>query len=355
MNQIITDLTNWYLQINVDSMMHIVIAIGMIIAASVLSPLIAFIVLKLFYMKEKDIKKIKGNSFYKPLKWLVTCTGVYIAILVLKLPDSVVALATKLFKIITILLIANGFARIFKPGSYLFEKLKENEKLKGNDHILKFLSKVVSVIAYTLALFMIIAELGYDLNGVIAGLGLGSVVVALAVQDIAKSMFAGMIIFLDKPFAIGDYVQFQNQEGTVEDMSFRSTRIRLLNNSVLTVPNQVLTTESITNWNRIEKRRYATELYLPLQTSMQTIENLTKQMKDFLEKMPQVIPNSVEVHFTEILQDSMQISIYVYTKVTAYNEYLSWKQEINLLLMQILEENEVKLAYRTQEVHVKNI
>ena len=58
MNQIITDLTNWYLQINVDSMMHIVIAIGMIIAASVLSPLIAFIVLKLFYMKEKDIKKI---------------------------------------------------------------------------------------------------------------------------------------------------------------------------------------------------------------------------------------------------------------------------------------------------------
>ena len=81
MNQIITDLTNWYLQINVDSMMHIVIAIGMIIAASVLSPLIAFIVLKLFYMKEKDIKKIKGNSFYKPLKWLVTCIGVYLSLI----------------------------------------------------------------------------------------------------------------------------------------------------------------------------------------------------------------------------------------------------------------------------------
>ncbi len=355
MNQIITDLTNWCTQINMDSMIHMLMAIGIIIGAGILSPLIAFIFLKLFYRKEKDIKKIKGNSFYKPLKWVVTCIGVYIAILVLKLPDSVVILATKLFKIITILLIASGFARIFKPGSYVFEKLKENEKLKGNDHILKFLSKVVSVIAYTLALFMIIAELGYDLNGVIAGLGLGSVVVALAVQDIAKSMFAGMIIFLDKPFAIGDYVQFQNQEGTVEDMSFRSTRIRLLNNSVLTVPNQVLTTESITNWNRIEKRRYATELYLPLNTSMHRIEKLTKQMKDLLEKMAQVVPDSVEVHFTEILQDSMQISIYLYTNITAYNEYLSWKQEINLLLIQILEENKVKLAYKTQEVHVRNI
>lgn len=354
MNQVITDLTNWYAQINVDTMVHILLAIGVVIGSRILSPLVAFLFLKIFCIKEKEVKKIKQNSFYKPLKWFITCIGAYIAILILRLPESSVLILTKIFKIITILLVANGFAHIFKPGSYVFEKLKENEKLKGNDHILKFLSKVISVIAYTLAMFMIISELGYNLNGVIAGLGLGSVVVALAVQDIAKSMFAGLIIFIDKPFAIGDYVQFQDQEGTVEDMSFRSTRIRLLNNSVLTVPNQILTTQSITNWNRIEKRRYATNLAIQLNTPVEKIEKLTNQMKEMLEKMPHVICDSVEVHFTDISQDSMQISIYLYTDITAYNAYLKWKQEMNIALMKILEENQIKLAYKSQEIYIRN-
>lgn len=354
MNQVFVDIKNWFEQIDAESIVHIVIAIGIIVGFKIFSSLFSYIIIKLCNVKEKDRKKIKNNPFYKPLKLFFTCSGIYIAILVLKLPDSIVGITTRIFKIITILLVANGFANILKPDSHLFQKLKDTERLKGNEGILKFFSKVISVIIYTVAAFMIIYELGYDLNGIVAGLGLGSVVVALAVQDIAKSMFAGLIIFLDRPFAIGDYVQFQNYEGTVEDISFRSTRIRLITNSVLTVPNQILETESIINWSRIEKRRYSTNLGLRLNTPMNTVEKVTEQMKEMLEKMPHVIENTVEVHFTDITEDSMLISIYLYTDIIVYNEYLSWRQEINLLLMHILEENQAQLAYKSQEIYLRN-
>ena len=87
---------------------------------------------------------------------------------------------------------------------------------------------------------------------------------------------------------------------------------------------------------------------------MNTVEKVTEQMKEMLEKMPHVIENTVEVHFTDITEDSMLISIYLYTDIIVYNEYLSWRQEINLLLMHILEENQAQLAYKSQEIYLRN-
>ena len=97
-------------------------------------------------------------------------------------------------------------------------------------------------------------EFNYDIGGIATGLGLTGAVVALAAQDIVKQIFAGLTIFIDKPFEIGDWVEVGDISGTVEDITIKSTKIRTIEDTVVTVPNDTMTSSSIINWGKIKKR-----------------------------------------------------------------------------------------------------
>ena len=131
-------------------------------------------------------------------------------------------------------------------------KATEKEEV---DTSFNFLLKIIRFVIYVIAIFLIITELGINLNGLIAGFGITGLIVTLAAQDTAKNLFGGVVIFLDKPFVVGDWIQFDKYEGTVEDITFRSTRIRTFENSVVNVPNSVLSNTSINNWSRMEKKK----------------------------------------------------------------------------------------------------
>ena len=103
-----------------------------------------------------------------------------------------------------------------------------------------FSFKIIRGVIYVVAIFIIIANLGIDISGLIAGLGLGGVIITLAAQDTAKNLIGGVVIFLDKPFVVGDWIQMDTFEGTVEDITFRSTRVRTFENSVVNIPNSVI-------------------------------------------------------------------------------------------------------------------
>lgn len=350
---IITDLVTWYQTKQLESTIEILIAIIIIVLSYFLSSALSYIVIKLFTLKKKNYK-IKKNSFYKPLKFLFILLGTYVSILILKLPDSVMYVINKTVKIFSICLIANGIANIIKPDSILFNKLKENENFKENKSLYTFINKLVKILVYIIAGFVILSEFGYNLNGVITGLGLGSVVIALAAQDIAKSIFAGVIIFLDRPFSIGDFIEVKNYKGTVEDIKFRSTRVRLLDGSMMTLPNEILTTETITNWTQISTRRYETNLEVMLDTNLDKINKLTNELKEILKKQEYVIPNTVEVNFNEVTSNGMNIYIYLYTDKIQYDEYLEFKQKINLEIMEFLKKENISLAYNSQDIYIRS-
>ena len=109
-----------------------------------------------------------------------------------------------------------------------------------DDATTKFMVRGIKFLIYAIAVFIIIFEMGYDLSGLITGLGIGSVVLTLAAQDMIKSLLGGFFIFTDKPFKVGDFIKFSTYEGTVEDITFRSTKIRTLSNSVVQVPNSLI-------------------------------------------------------------------------------------------------------------------
>ena len=132
---IVTDLITWIQTKGSAIWLELLIFLAVLVIWNLIRGTIAYAIIKIFRWKN-TAKEIKRNAFYKPLKIFLMLSAIYIGILCLQLPQSIINIAFKLFKVTTIILIANGFANVIKPGSSIFNKLKQTEKFKGNDNIL---------------------------------------------------------------------------------------------------------------------------------------------------------------------------------------------------------------------------
>ena len=345
---------------NITSMqiIDIVVAICIIILFKILSPSIAYFVVKLFKMKTKNKKQIKESAFYHPLKIFFSILGLYLGIVFLKRPfqisDEIMGFVTKAFQIISVIAFAKGLAASFTLKSSLVKKIRANWKKKLEDSSVEFLLKLVRALIYIIAIFVVLALLEINLTGLVAGLGIGGVIVTLAAQDTAKNIFGGAILFIDKPFNVGDWIEVSNFEGTVEDVTFRTTRIRTFENSIVNIPNSIIADSSINNWSKMEKRRYKTNLCIELNTPLEKLEVFKKRVEEMLQNRKAVFDDSIIVKFDEIKENGINVLIYTYTDSVDYASYLTERESINYKIMKILEEEKIELAYDTKTVYIKN-
>ena len=238
----------------------IIIAIGIIVFFRIFSGTFSYMIIKVFKIKSKKAKEIKESAFFRPLKVFFIILGIYLAIVFLKVPlqinEQVMDIVTKVFKIISVIEFAVGLANSFTSKTILGKKLRKSLSQKMDDTVFEFVLKIARVFIYIIAIFLVLAILEINLTGLIAGLGLGGVIVTLAAQDTAKNLFGGVVIFIDKPFVVGDWIEMDNYEGTIEDITFRTTRIRTFENALVNIPNAIIADASVTNWSKMEKRRY---------------------------------------------------------------------------------------------------
>ena len=343
--------------IQMSQIIDIVIAILVYILFRCLSKSLAYITVKIFKPKSKNKKEIRNNAFYKPLKTFYVILGLYLAILLIRKPLEINAwinsLTDKLFKISIIILAANGIANSLTTNNKSINRLKERMNPDVEDSMFKFILKAIRIIIYVIAGFMVTTELEFNLNGLVAGLGIGSVVITLAAQDTAKNLFGGLVIFLDKPFIVGDWIQVDKYEGTVEDITFRSTRVRTFENSVVNIPNAVIANDSIINWSRMEKRRNKVNLCLELDTPLEKVQKVQQRIKEMLKQHDDVIDDTIIVRFDNITDNGINLLVCSYTNSIDYASFLEEKEKINLKIMQILKEENVELAYDTKTIFVK--
>ena len=331
----------------------LVIAVLIIAVLDIFSPLFSYAVIKIFKFKEKGAK-IKKNAFYIPLKSFFKVLGVYLALLFLKptlnIDNNFMNIATKIFKVIVILNTAIGLAKSIDKESFLVRKIIDKSEKNIENSSVKFLIRMIKVLIYIIAGFMIIAELGYDLSGLVTGLGLGSVVLTLAAQDTLKNLFSGIMIALDKPFQVGDYVKFGTYEGTIEDITFRSTRVRMRDNSLAQVPNSVISSTTVVNISRIKKRLYEIDLQVNFDTSLAKLSNFEHSVLDFLNNYDMVVEQSANVFLKQINSDDYNIHIYCYLNVTDFDQFCIEKGKLNYEIMNIIKQNDIKLALETMEI-----
>lgn len=344
--------------IEISQIIDLIIALAIVIGFLVLSPLFSYQLTKLFYRKEEEEEKnrkiIRETSIYKALRILFNIIGIYIATKILDLNTVQDEFCDKCFRITIMWFIAKAIASVFEAREEILEKANLKSKIGKNDMVMNFTGKILKTILYVIAMYLSLKEFGYDLGGIVTGLGIGGAVVVLAAQDIVKEAFAGATLFLDKPFDIGDWIEVGEKSGKVEDITVRSTKIRTMEDTIVTIQNDTIIKSTIVNWGPINKRIYKANLKLALETEEVTIEKLLNRIRFVLKYNKDIIKDSISVQFDSISTDGVNIAIYLETPITDYKSYQTLCNKINLTIMNILETQSVNLAYPGQNIYIKS-
>lgn len=335
----------------VITVFNIQIAIAVFLIFVIFRGLFSKIILKMIYWLTKNKGKVKESRVYKPLSNFFIVVGLYCAIRMFDISLQTLANINTLFEIICILFITNVINSFITKDAKWLKKYKNNQ---NHDATSNFLCKIARFIVWIISGYIIIKELGYDLTGLVAGFGIGGVILSLAAQDTVKSLLSGAVILTDKPFDIGDYIEVGNYKGTVVDITFRSTRIKAVDNSVITIPNATITSEYVVNWNKLKNRRLEFVLNLSMNTSSEKIKNTVEKIKLILRNNPNVLPETVQVSLDGISSYSSDIKVFLHVNETNYIRFLSIKEKIYCDILELVERENIDLAYPTQTVYVKN-
>lgn len=320
-----------------------------------------------FYIVDKKIailvRKTKpelfdllSNAIKNPTGYLILLQGFYLAILSLQLPEKIgqfeIALIIRPIYILLISFILLYF--IFKIidiiAYYLYQEAKKSESAL-DDQLVPLLVKSLRILVTTVGILFILQNFGYNVTSLIAGLGLGGLAFALAAQNTVSNLFGSITIFSDKPFQLGDWIQVGDIEGTVEDVGFRTTRVRRFDQALVTVPNSQFINTGVINYSAMRKRRISFNLMITYGTSANKINEVVAGIKKIIEENEKFDHSYYIVRFTEFGAYSLNIFIYCFASTTDWAESLRIKEEFNLKIMQLLEELDVEIAFPSQAIY----
>lgn len=341
--------------LDIDSILTYSIALAIVLGMKLFSPIIAKIIIYIFHKTFKIKTKVAKSGFYGPLKFIITVAGFGISIYFLKLPAGIINLYKKIFKILAIMATAKALGNSLGADSTFFTTLENKTNFKGNEALNAFISKILKSLIYLIAAFIILKDFNIDLSGLVAGLGIGSAALALAAQDFVKSIIGGFAIIADQTFEIGDFIEVGTYQGTVIDITFRSTKIKAVNNTITSMPNSVIITEYVRNWSKLESRRLEMNLRINLNSSTETINRTISNIKTVLKNHENINSETVRVFLDKIDTDANIIGITTYMNTADFDEYLKIKEDINCKILEILEKENIELVYPTQKVYMKTI
>lgn len=304
---------------------------------------------RVFFRNNKEKVTLLVNSLQKPLAYLIGTIGLYIAFAINYNKPGV----TKVFKILIILIICWGIINYLSDNLFLSLRFGENADETMNTTALKFLANILKIVVIAFGVVMVISELGYNVNGLLTGLGVGGLAVSLAAQDAVGNLISGFIIIFDKPFKVGDLIESATVKGFVEEVTMRSTKIRTLDDSVITVPNSTLTKEAVTNISMMDKRRIKMTFGLVYSTTNETIEKVRNEIQKYIVDNKDILPEPCRIHFREFGDSALNFEVVCYTETSDMDEYLKIENELNLAIKKIVENNDTDFAFPTQTVYVQ--
>lgn len=334
------------------------VAIGIFLVIFLLRNYFTRHILGLLLRITKETKTAADNylimAFERPLKLFFVALGIYLALIYLPLSMETDVLLAKVFRSILVILVSLGFYNLAGNYSVFTKGITGLASIKIDKILIPFLSKASRFIIVVLALSVILQEWEYDINGFIAGLGLSGLAIALAAQQTLSNLFGGVVIITDKPFSIGDWILTPSVEGTVEDINFRSTKVRTFAQALVTVPNSTLANEPITNWTRMGKRQITFNLGVTYSTPKEKLEKCIAEIKNMLHTHPGIHQETIFVNFNTFGDSSLNIFFYFFTKTTNWGEFLQVREGVNLKIMDILENEGVSVALPSTSIYFEN-
>ena len=291
----------------------------------------------------------------RPLSIFLITSVVLSFVPVLQLPILLAKYVVIILKVIAPVFLTVVCYRLVDLLAFYFNKLASKTKSSLDDQLVPLISKALRVFIIIIGVFVILLRLDVDILPLLTGLSIGGLAFALAAQDTIKNFFGSLMIFVDKPFQIGDWITSGDIDGTVEEVGFRSTRVRTFRNSVVYVPNGNLADSTIDNHGLRAYRRFFMQIALTYDTPTELIEVYVAGLRKIVDTHPETRKDYYEIHLNEMADSSLNIMFYIFFEVPTWSDELRARHEVIIQVIDLAKTLGVNFAFPTQTIQVETL
>jgi len=280
---------------------------------------------------------------------VVAIVALYFGSLFLTLPDNI-------DHIIKIIVTMAFFLQVAVWGNALTDTLLariskvRREKDPGSASALTAISFFARIVVWSVVAFLILDNFGVNITTLVAGLGVGGIAIALAIQNILGDVFCSVAILMDKPFEVGDFIIVGDLMGSVEKIGIKTTRVRSLSGEQLIFSNTDLVSTRIRNYKRMNERRVVFSFGVTYQTPIEKVEAIPETVKKIIQSTSDT--RFDRVHFKEYGDSALAFECVYYVLSADYNIYMDTQQQINLEILRYFEKEGIEFAYPTQTLYI---
>jgi MscS family membrane protein len=331
----------------------ILVVIGAIIDKLIAWILSAWITHLLKRREDKPTYKIK-NTLLRPVGIFAMAYFWSIAITLLDLPLQVLNI---LYFATQFVMAVSGVWTAYNAVDIVagyFSAMAERTTTKFDDLLVRMLSRLLKILVVAFGLLFVADNFDIDITSLLAGVGIGGIALALAAKDTVENLFGSVTVLVDHPFEIGDWIKVGDLEGSVEDVGFRSTRIRTFYNSLISMPNSMLVNRPLDNMGRREYRRISTKLGIQYDTPPEKIDAFCEGIRELIRLHPYTRKDLYMVYLNEFADSSLNILLYVFHKTPDWTTELAERHRLFVDIVRLAKRLGVEFAFPTQTLHVSS-
>ncbi|MDO5581652.1 MAG: mechanosensitive ion channel [Planctomycetia bacterium] len=292
-------------------------------------------------------------KMWQPLGWLFTYSIWYLGIVVIKAPPLIADIVGYPIRFLCILMcMLTAFRLVDFISEIIRDKARKNFS-KIDEILVPIFSRSMKMLIIFVGVVMAIQMIGFSVIGIVSGMGIGGIAVALAAQNTIANFFGSITVLMDQPFAIGDWIVVNGTEGEVEAVGMRSTRVRTFYNSLVTIPNNLLTTAVIDNMGRRHFRRYKTFVKVEYGTTPEVLELFCEGIRQLILSYPNTRKDAFHVYVNEMGDFSIDILLVCFFLVPDQASENKARSRLILDIMRLAEKLHVGFAFPSQTIYAK--
>ncbi len=219
-------------------------------------------------------------------------------------------------------------------------------------HLWRIGARTIGTLVSVMIIGNVAQNLGLPLYSVVAGLGVGGLAVALAIRPTLENLIGGIILYLDQPVRIGDFCSFGDKTGTVESIGVRTSKIRALDRTLITIPNSVLADMQLINWAKCDRMLITTTIGLRYETENDQLRYVLVKFREMLHAHPKIDSETVRVRFADFGQSSLDIGVRIYALTRDFNEYYAIREDVLLRMSEIVKNSGSSFAFPSQTLYM---
>lgn len=334
---------------------HMVICCLFLAAAILLRRLVTTIIFNLLKRLAAKTETTLDDKLFPaleaPVATFVMVTGIFAALKVLKLSETVDRSigygSTVAFSLVIFWGLLRAFNAILDHAS---EMAKERQM--GVAAFMPWIKKTLVALFVVIGVLITIQSLGYNVSTILSGLGIGGLAFALAAQDTIANLFGSLVVAIDQPFKVGETVKIGAHTGTVEEIGLRSTKIRLVDKSLVVIPNKLVSSEAITNLSRFTQRRIEQVIGINYDATPEQLRFIVEDIRQCILAEAAVDTNSVMVFFRDLSASSLDLWIVYVAQGPDFQQSLALKQRVNLEIMRLVAARGLTFAFPSSVMHL---